>query len=168
MGRETELGSDLLIACAKGLVALLVPGGGAAIALNELAAPLARIGWLWFKGRGHDEQRHALDQLANMSMETASAIAASQFDPAAIGQNAVRTCTHYLTTVPMTARQTVSCLETGKAATRLSQLPRSAEDFARFLPTREPLFSPGDPVPGRDYMLDCLLGQGAFGEVWRA
>jgi eukaryotic-like serine/threonine-protein kinase len=54
----------------------------------------------------------------------------------------------------------------GRPSVLLSQLPRSQSALLRFLPQRPPRFQPGDPVPGTDFDLEVLLGQGGFGEVW--
>jgi len=44
---------------------------------------------------------------------------------------------------------------------------RSAEDLARLLPRRAPLFRPGVELPGRSgWTLQEFLGAGGFGEVW--
>src|SRR3546814_20768825 len=56
----------------------------------------------------------------------------------------------------------------GRVTTLLSQLPRTPEEMLRFVPLRPPHFQPGTKLPGYDYCLDALLGQGGFAEVWKA
>src|SRR3546814_15630083 len=58
--------------------------------------------------------------------------------------------------------------DAGRVTTLLSQLPRTPEEMLRFVPLRPPHFQPGTKLPGYDYCLDALLGQGGFAEVWKA
>jgi serine/threonine protein kinase len=69
----------------------------------------------------------------------------------------------------MTARRAISRPnDGGQPTTLLTQLPQSENDLRRFIPLRPPRFQPGNQVPGHDYRLDPLLGQGGFAEVWKA
>lgn len=71
--------------------------------------------------------------------------------------------------VPMTTRRAICHLhDQGSPRTLLSQLPRREADLTRFIPLRAPMFKSGDEVPGRDYVVERLLGQGGYGEVWSA
>jgi serine/threonine protein kinase len=75
----------------------------------------------------------------------------------------------YLSAIPMTSRQALHRFDDGGHVTTLvSQVPRTIEEIARLMPARTPLFRPGDRVPGYDYRLELLLGQGGFAEVWKA
>jgi serine/threonine protein kinase len=69
----------------------------------------------------------------------------------------------------MTSRQALHrSNDAGHVTTLLSQLPRDPEQMARFVPIRPPCFRPDEKVPGHDYRLETLLGQGGFAEVWKA
>jgi hypothetical protein len=75
----------------------------------------------------------------------------------------------YLSAVPMSCRRAVRRWnDKGRVTTLVSQLPRTPGEAARFVPLRPPRFMPGHRVPNTDLQLDLLLGQGGFGEVWRA
>ena len=77
--------------------------------------------------------------------------------------------TNYLSAVPMTARRAISRIDDNDTPTTLlTQLPRQHSDLFRFLPLRPPRFQPGDEVPGHDYRVETLLGQGGFAEVWKS
>lgn len=164
-----DLGHTFLRATVTGLITAYAPAGGVAFVLSEVAAPLCKVIWNWLSDQPKQRQADAITSLANVPVDDARGLTLQIARRELGDESAAAALANYMSVLPMTARRAVARHDDGeKATTLLSQLPRSEGDVARFLPLRAPLFQPGDPVPGRDYVLKSLLGQGGFGEVWRA
>jgi hypothetical protein len=165
---EFSLGEAFLRSAVRG-VASFVPGGVVVETLvEEVALPFCKAAWEWLRQRPEHEQQQAVEALAQMPVATAQALSEQELQAAGIEPAARARLVSYLSVVPMTVQRAVSRVEiTARPTVLLSQLPRSESALLRFLPARAPRFKPGDPVPGQDFDLEALLGQGSFGEVWR-
>jgi len=120
-------------------------------------------------GKTAAQQQAALTALAQTSPERIRPFVEAGLAGADLPPRARSELVTYLTSIPMTARRAITRPnDGGRPATLVSQLPRSASDLMRFVPLRAPRFQPGDLVPGHDYRLEALLGQGGFAEVWKA
>ncbi len=161
-----EIFQDLVTATLKDVTGLVLPGSNIALALIP---HVSRAFFAVIRKRKKAEQPAVMDALAGMSFSAsydtaAKAVAETDFDEATQLE-----LVKYLSAIPMTARQALHrSNDGGQVTTLLSQLPRSPEQMARFVPRRTPRFQPGYRLPGYDYELVTLLGQGGFAEVWKA
>ncbi len=162
--------AEVLGAAARDVAAALLPGSSVVGLLAErVGGAFCRIAWDWLSGKTAAQQQAALTALARAPLDRVrpvveAGLAGIDCDPATRAE--LVTC---LTAIPMTARRAITRPnDGGRPATLLSQLPRSRLDLMRFVPMRPPRFAPGDLVPGHDYRVEALLGQGGFAEVWRA
>ncbi len=175
-------------ACAKGACGAFVgdfsdfPGGkiGAEFAKEILKGVVAEpaigflAGWVTryafpiFRGLKQAEQRQALDALAAMSPEQALAACQDVLKEANLPPPARTVVEGFVQSLPGAIRRATTRIDDdGVTKTMVSQLPRTDADFRRLLPLRLPYFRPGDPVAGQDYVLQQMLGQGGYGEVWK-
>jgi serine/threonine protein kinase len=163
-----ELGEALLQTALKGLIAAYAPAGTIATLLSEIAGPFAKAAYAFLSDKSPEDKQKAIDGLARMPPDRARELTLEQargvFD-----EPTARALANYMAVVPATTRRAIAHPnDKGKPHTLLSQLPRREHELTKFLPIRPPLFQSGDHVPGRDYVLEALIGQGGFGEVWRA
>src|SRR5215813_4138259 len=171
---EVSLGEnflrDLVRAAAQDVAGFLAPGGATAAFLLERGAYIcAKAAWDCLKRKKPPQQQRMLDAMALVDNQRSRAIAAAEIDRYRFNADTKGELINYLSVIPMTSRRAITHPnDGGKPATMLSQLPRSETDLLRFVPTRPPLFQPGDQVQGHDYRVETLLGQGGFGEVWKA
>ncbi len=165
-----EFVAEVLGAAARDVAAAVLPGSSVMGVLAErVGAAFCRAAWRWLSGKTAAQQQDAITALAQAPVHRVrpaveAGLAGIDCDPAARAQVVT-----YLTAIPMTARRAITRPnDGGRPATLLSQLPRSESDLLRFVPLRAPRFQPGDHVPGHDYRVEALLGQGGFAEVWKA
>jgi serine/threonine protein kinase len=164
---NSELAESFFVACIQGVTSALGGGGAAAVVLKEVAGPFAHAAWRFLSGRSPQEQKRAIDALANMPAERAHLLTERAAGEMNVAPDRVAVLANYMAVVPMTTRRAIAHLhDGGRPNTLLSQLPRREVELTRFIPLRPPLFQPGQRVPGKDYVLERLVGQGGFGEVW--
>ncbi|MEM1344295.1 MAG: bifunctional serine/threonine-protein kinase/formylglycine-generating enzyme family protein [Pseudomonadota bacterium] len=157
------------------LLAAVVPGGGlAAMAGRAFGGAAVKGVFAWLEDKPTRERQAVLDELAGLSPDTVRAIVLEELSRLDLGTTgaqrqaaldlAARTCE----AIPFTVRQASKRPnDGGRTQTLASQLPRDPGELQRFLPSRVPSLAPGREMPG-DWVLDRLLGQGGFGEVWLA
>ena len=157
----------LATAVARDVVAWLTPGSNVAEVL-AICASSALFGIL--SASRPSEQQEVLDLVARVPPARSWEIAARRVAGTDLPDNLREIdLVKYLAAVPMSARAAIQRHnDGGKVTTLLSQLPRDPEETSRFLPVRPPLFQPGHKIDAHDWVLDTLLGQGGFGEVWKA
>ena len=132
------------------------------------AAWAARQGFPVFRSMKSGEQRQAPDALATMKPQEALDACQDVLKEAALPPAAKAAVEGYILSLPHAVRRgTTRFNDGGVSATMLSQLPRTESEFLRMLPRRPPYFRPGTPVAGHDYVLQEMLGQGGYGEVWK-
>jgi hypothetical protein len=167
MSQEPSAGKVLLRVGIRGIAAGL-PGGVIVGALfEEVAMPFCEAAWTYLRGQPQAQQQEALGALAQLPVPEARELAEEELATFAPGTR--ERLVDYLSAVPMSARRAVSRPDdAGRPSVLLSQLPRGQDSLLAFLPLRPPRFRPGHRVPAHDLELDLLLGQGGFGEVWRA
>ena len=153
--------------------------------LREVGGVAARVGFDWLAGQAAESQQAAIDGLAAMEPEIAAAAAEQAFDdalgnPGSVGielsesraavLSAMRgRVVDYCAVIPHAVREgTRRAGDGGVTRTLVTQLPRNEMAMAQFLPKRPPAFRRGEAVAGQDLVLEQLLGQGGFGEVWKA
>lgn len=157
---------DIVTASLKELVGVVLPGSHLALALVPHVSRAFFMAYDRYKGA---ERQDAMDSLANVPFSRSHDIAARCVAESDLDEDQQDELVKYLSAIPMTSRQALRrSNDGGHVTTLLSQLPRSPEQMARFVPIRPPRFRPGDKVPGYDLQLDTLLGQGGFAEVWKA
>lgn len=166
---DLSAGKVLLRVGIRGLAAAL-PGGVLVGALfEEVAMPFADAVWAWMRGQPPSAQQQAIDALALLPPAQARSVAEEELATTNLGTTDRARLLGYLSAVPMTTRRAISrTSDGGQPSVLLSQLPRGRDSVLAFLPLRPPRFSPGDRVPAHDLELELLLGQGGFGEVWKA
>ena len=153
--------------------------------LREVGGVAARVGFDWLAGQAAESQQAAIDGLAAMPPEAAAAAAEQAFDdalnnPGSVGVELSETraavlsamrsrVVDYCAVIPHAVREgTRRAGDGGVTQTLATQLPRNEIAMAQLLPKRPPAFRRGDAVAGQDLVLEQLLGQGGFGEVWKA
>jgi TPR repeat protein/serine/threonine protein kinase len=147
-------------------VCSLVPGG-------EVLSDIAASAWEDYRQDQHEgELRAEIEALARapaeeVRQEVQSAVRDEAADlPAEVREKIA----NYLGQVPAMIRRSMRRPSdpagmTVRAGLRLEH----REDLAQFLPAGPPRFRAGDrPLPGVDWVLEEPLGQGGFGEVWKA
>ncbi len=169
MMEQFRMGRALLKAGVRG-VGAAIPGGIFVGALfEELALPFCNGAWDWLKGKSTAERQAALDELAQLPVPDARQIAEAELPEELSSIRSREEVLSYLSVVPMSVRRAVSRPgDGGQPSVLATQLPERPEALMAFLPLRPPRFAPGDPVAGHDFELETLLGQGGFGEVWKA
>lgn len=165
-----QLAVALLQAGVKAADGALVPGGAIVVKfVEEIAPAFSRAAWAWFSKLTIADRQYALDGLTQMPVKQARQVAEEELERNNLDHDAAGRLATYVASVPMTARRAIwRPDEEARPGTLVSQLPFDEASFQRFIPLRPPLFKPGDKVPEHDLMLEELIGQGGFGEVWRA
>jgi serine/threonine protein kinase len=157
---------DIVTAALKDVTGAVLPGSNIALAL---VPHVSRAFFRILERARNADQQEKLDALARVPFARAFDIAARQVANSGLDETQQAELVKYLAAIPMTSRQALHRWDDGgHVTTLLSQLPRSPEEMARFVPLRPPRFLPGTRVPGYDYQLESLLGQGGFAEVWKA
>ena len=161
---------DLAAGFARDVVGMLVPGSNIAEVLAAHGAQLlARVFLRMFESKDDSERREALDGLGRLDPTAARSIAASATRTLNLPPDEQAELDNYVAAVPMTVRRAIQRPDDhGTPTTLLSQLPRNEAEFLKFLPVKSVRFRAGDRLPGGDYELEVLLGQGGFAEVWKA
>jgi hypothetical protein len=126
----------------------------------------------WQKETDDKKRKAELEGYARKAIQEVlpEALAAVLEEAGAIPQPAQQLLVDYLCQVPASIRRSLRrpADETGTTVPPERAL-RSANDLLPFLPAKLPRFRPGDqPLPNSDLQLVDLLGQGGFGEVWKA
>jgi len=153
----TKVGAEVLSAL------VLVPG---ALKLGEWGA---RKCFPLFRQLTAAQQRQALDDLAAMTPAEALAACQDVLKQSNLPPDLQAVAASYIQSVPNAVRRgTIRIDDGGVTQVTTSQLPQSEAEFRRLLPVRLPYFKPLQPVAGQDYVLQHLLGQGGYGEVWKA
>jgi len=157
---------DVATGLLQDLAGVVLPGSHTAMAL---APHVSRAFFRVLQRYRESDRPGILDAVARLPFAWAFGAAAKEVATAELDEATKRELIKYLAAVPMTARQALHRFDDGgRVTTLLSQLPRSPEEMQRFVPLRPPRFQPGDKIPGHDYRLETLLGQGGFAEVWKA
>jgi hypothetical protein len=157
---------DVATGLLQDLAGIVLPGSHTAMAL---APHVSRAFFRVLQRYRESDRPGILDAVARLPFAWAFGAAAKEVAAAELDEATKRELIKYLAAVPMTARQALHRFDDGgRVTTLLSQLPRSPEEMQRFVPLRPPRFQPGDKIPGHDYRLETLLGQGGFAEVWKA
>ncbi len=175
MAIDTAVGEqflgDLIRAATRDAASFVMPGSAiAAYLLERGALACAKAAWDCLQQMKSQQQRQRMiNAMTQIRPDRSRAIAETEVDRYAFSQQTKAELINYFSAIPMTSRHAISRPnDGGKPITLLSQLPRTHTDLLRFMPLRPPRFQPGDQVPGYDYRLEILLGQGGFAEVWKA
>jgi predicted Ser/Thr protein kinase len=161
---------DAIRAFAEDIAGFLVPGSHLGVVLIERLGPIfCKAAWDWLYQRKPTHQQQALNGLTQLPVERVHRTIETELARYSFGAQEKADILTYLSAIPMAARQAIHRPDDGgRPTTLLSQLPQSPTDLLRFVPLRPPRFRPSDRVPGYDYQCERLLGQGGFGEVWKA
>ena len=175
MAIDTAVGEEflgaLIRAATRDAASFVMPGSAiAAVLIEHGALACAKAAWDCLQQMKSPQQRQRMiNAMTQIRPDRSRAIAETEVDRYAFSQAVKAELINYFSAIPMTARHAISRPnDGGKPITLLSQLPRTHTDLLRFMPLRPPRFHPGDQVPGYDYRLEILLGQGGFAEVWKA
>lgn len=174
MAADLGLGADFyreaIRAAVKDLANLFIPGSALGVVLIEhVGCAFCQAAYDWLQRKKPPQRQQAIDGLARVPFHRSTAIAEEELHNRGFSADQERELVSYLSAIPMTARRAISRPNDGGAPTTLlTQLPQSYADLLRFVPIRAPRFQPGNQVPGHDYRLELLLGQGGFAEVWKA
>jgi serine/threonine protein kinase len=167
-----EFFRGLIRASARQLAHCLIPGSEIVEFIYDYVGDACcRAALEWLKQRSARQCEQAIDGLTQMRFDTARAIAEAELDKLRlqISPEVKAKLLNYVSYFPMTFKNRIRRYDDRDIATTLlSQIPRTYEDMMRFMPLRPPRFEPGYQVPDHDYSLVALLGQGGFGEVWKA
>jgi eukaryotic-like serine/threonine-protein kinase len=156
----------VVVAVLHDAAAAVLPGGQLGTVLAKYAA---RAIFNLLAGLVPAERAAKLDAVTRVPVDRARDITARRAVESGLSADQQATVVDYLSAVPMSARQALHRWnDDGRVTTLPSQLPRSPDEMARFLPIRPPHFRPGDKIPAHDLRLETLLGQGGFAEVWMA
>ena len=157
---------DLVIAILRDAAKAFLPGGETTMVLAKHAGlALCRL----LSGRNPMEQQAELDGISRVPYSRSWDIAARKVADTDLPEEQQDYLVRYLSAIPMTSRQALRHWKDGGHVTTLvSQLPRTEQEAARFMPVRASQFRPGDRIPNHDLRLDMMLGQGGFAEVWKA
>ncbi|MGF1629753.1 MAG: serine/threonine-protein kinase [Kiloniellaceae bacterium] len=161
-----EVFQDLVTAALRDVAGMVLPGSHTAMAL---APHVGRAFLRILKKYRESDQPRILDAFTRLPFSWTFGIAAKRVAETDLDEDLKTELVKYLSAIPMTSRQALHRWDDGgHVTTLLSQLPHSPEQMARFLPIRPPHFLPGYKIPGYDFRLETLLGQGGFAEVWKA
>jgi hypothetical protein len=148
------------------IAAVAFPGSNLTVVLVKHAS---RAFYKVFEQGSAARRQEKLEAITRVSYRRSWELAERQLRNTPFSDDEKATLLRYLSAVPMSSRQALHRWnDKGCVTTLLSQLPRNADEGARFVPVREPHFQPGYKVPAHDLRLDLLLGQGGFAEVWKA
>lgn len=161
-----KLFEELVVAVLKDAAKTFLPGGEITMVLAKHAGlALCRL----LHGRDPAEQQAELDGISRVPYSRSWDIAASKVAETDLPEAQQDYLIRYLSAIPMTSRQALRhWTDGGHATTLVSQLPRTGQEAARFVPVRASRFRPGDRIANHDLCLDLMLGQGGFAEVWKA
>jgi hypothetical protein len=150
----------------KDLTGLAFPGSNTAL---EIAPYAVRFFHTFLKKYNIVDIPALFDALTRIPFARAFAVVETQAARSDIEEDLKREVVKYLSAIPMTSREALHRFDDGgHVTTLLSQVPHTIEEIARLMPARTPRFQPGYRIPGYDYRLEILLGQGGFAEVWKA
>jgi len=159
-----KLGEEIAKEVAKELFKGFVVEPG----IQRMSHYAAKSGFTLFGALKSGEQRAALDVVASLTPQQALEASKEVLREANLPLAARQAVEGYVLSIPHSFRRgTTRFNDGGVSATLVSQLPRTLSDFQRLLPARPPLYEPGTRLPD-DYVLEELLGQGGYGEVWKA
>ncbi len=157
---------DIVVAVLEDLVGTAIPMQRTVYALVKHATVAA---YRVINGHLAEVRPEAMVAVSNLSYAKAHDIARRELDRTSMSQAQKDELVNYLAALPMTSRQALRRSgDDGHVTTMVSQVPQSAEEMAKYVPTRTPRFQPNFKLQGHDFRLDTLLGMGGFAEVWKA
>ena len=161
-----ELFEDLVTAFLQDVTGVLVPGVRVATVL--VGAACRAFSGVLNKGKKSDRPAK-MDAVAGVQFSQSYDIAQRKVDETDFDEDQKASLVNYLSAIPMTSRQAIHRWnDGGRVTTLVSQVPQNTGDMEHFVPIRPLHFQPGHKIPGYDYRLVELLGQGGFSEVWKA
>ncbi|MBL8664126.1 MAG: SUMF1/EgtB/PvdO family nonheme iron enzyme [Candidatus Odyssella sp.] len=155
-----EIAKEVAKEVFKGLV--FEPG------VERIAQYAAKNGFNFFGALRANDKRAALDVVAALTPQQALEASREVLREVNLPSAARRAVEGYVLSLPHSFRRgTTRFNDGGISATLLSQLPSTLGEFQKLLPARPPLYAPGERLAD-DYVLEELIGQGGYGEVWKA
>jgi formylglycine-generating enzyme required for sulfatase activity len=159
-----KLGEEIAKEIAKELFKGFVVEPG----VERISQYAAKSGFTMFGTLKPGEKRAALDVVAALTPQQALEASKAVLREANLPFAAQRAVEGYVLSIPHSFRRgTTRFNDGGVSATLVSQLPNTLSEFQKLLPARPPLYEPGERLAD-DYVLEELLGQGGYGEVWKA